>query len=260
MHLIPRVRRSWPLLAGLFMFGVSGALSPALAQASGDRNVAQYQQVLARYDQNEDGWLSGTELERCGCAAYDLTQDGEVTLNEFVAGMIMAESGLAPAPKPLGTPQTATRSPVRSAPSPARPTPQQPARPAPTPPRAQPRTPSAPPRAQPAPPSAPARATGMMPTGRYTCYYTRMMQVMVSGMVITVQPGGRYQYNNGGGGTYRLNGGTVEWLSGPLRGTGARSEFVNNGAGERPMIRLIMPVDGPGATTTQTHRCSGPVQ
>jgi hypothetical protein len=38
---------------------------------------------LARYDVNEDGWLSGSELESCSCAAADRNGDGEVTAAEL---------------------------------------------------------------------------------------------------------------------------------------------------------------------------------
>jgi hypothetical protein len=43
------------------------------------------EQLFARYDVTEDGWLSGTELNACGCRSADANRDGEVTKSEFLA-------------------------------------------------------------------------------------------------------------------------------------------------------------------------------
>ncbi|MCW3074659.1 MAG: hypothetical protein JWP69_1728 [Flaviaesturariibacter sp.] len=44
------------------------------------------EQMFKRLDSNQSGWLSGKEIEACGCKSYDTNGDNEVTKEEFTAG------------------------------------------------------------------------------------------------------------------------------------------------------------------------------
>lgn len=65
---------------------------------------------FARFDINQDGWLSGNELDACACADRDADGDREVTPAEFAAG------GAAPAPAPAEETRTAAAPPAAGAP------------------------------------------------------------------------------------------------------------------------------------------------
>ena len=57
---------------------------PCLAQTPKTKLAeAQFQ----KWDKNQSGWLSGNELQACGCKNYDGNGDNEVTQQEFFAGM-----------------------------------------------------------------------------------------------------------------------------------------------------------------------------
>jgi hypothetical protein len=91
-----------------------------------------------------------------------------------------------------------------------------------------------------------------------------MMQVIPAGSLISILPGGRYQYLDQGTGGYAYDAGTgsLQWLSGPLAGSGVAGEFTYRDDG-RPLIRLKLPgagVNQRGEPTTQTNRCVGPAQ
>jgi hypothetical protein len=72
-------------------------------------------------------------------------------------------------------------------------------------------TPAQPAQAQQKPPAAAANA------GSYHCvFFINNMLQTVPGF--TLRPGGRYTHQNGGGGTYKVNGGVIEFSGGPLTG------------------------------------------
>lgn len=208
--------------------------SGGFAQTSRASSAADYERQFARYDITEGGWLSGTELDACRCRHYDMNGDGEVTRNEFLAGRIMEEAGVKPTATPV----------ARPAPAPARPQPQARAQPAPV------RAPA--PARKPAP--APVAAGGL-PVGKYNCHYTSMMTVIAAGSV-TILPGGRYQYLNGGTGSYAFDraANSLRWLSGPFAGSGVTGEFTYRDDG-RPLIRLRG-----GNFDSHTNRCVGPAK
>ena len=67
------------------------------ADATVAPRAAAAEQLFARYDVTEDGWLSGTELQACQCRAADSNRDGEVTRAEFVAAVSSGRGNAAPA-------------------------------------------------------------------------------------------------------------------------------------------------------------------
>jgi hypothetical protein len=199
---------------------------------------ASAEQQFARYDVNEDGWLSGTELNACGCRSADADGDGEVTKAEFVGAFLRRGGAPAPASVQRSTPPQPTPSPVRT---------------------------MEPPNAG----TAPARAgAAALPMGKYNCYANGAGRPMpwepgFGGaaeaprattqylMNLTVGESGNYQYLNRGRGSYRLDGrtGMIEWLSGPFAGSGIRAAYGKRGDG-RPVIYLDL--EG-----TRAH-CVGP--
>ena len=211
----PAERRSAPATVG----GSGDATSPAAAEAR-----------FRQFDITEGGWLSGTELDACGCRTDDADGDGEVTKAEFVAAYVR-RGGASPAA-------------VRGT-TPARPAPPSTAsaageRPSPAPARAEPG----------------AAAGDGVPTGKYNCYaygagrpmpwepgFGGMAEAPRSStqyvMNLTVGDGGSYQYLNRGRGSYRLDArtGMIAWLSGPFAGSGIRAAFGRR-SDRRPVIYL----------------------
>ncbi|MEO7053687.1 MAG: hypothetical protein ABI191_01825 [Rhizomicrobium sp.] len=51
--------------------------------------------AFARFDTTGNGYLSGTEIQACGCAAADANGDGRVTQAEYLAGKLEAAAGRA---------------------------------------------------------------------------------------------------------------------------------------------------------------------
>jgi hypothetical protein len=52
-----------------------------------DKQGGKAEELLKKFDMNEDGWLSGRELTDCQCKDFDTNGDNEVTKAEFLAGM-----------------------------------------------------------------------------------------------------------------------------------------------------------------------------
>ena len=215
------------------------------ARRAGSTGGGSAEQQFARYDITEDGWLSGTELNACGCRGADADGDGEVTKAEFVAAFLR-RGGASAAP-------TSTRSmtPARSAPTPA---------PRPDPPNLDAEL----------SPAARSAAAGAVAMGKYNCYANGAGRPMpwepgFGGiaeaprattqylMNLTVGENGNYQYLNRGRGTLRLNArtGAIDWLSGPFATSGIRAAYARRGDG-RPVIYLEL--EG-----TRAH-CVGPQQ
>jgi hypothetical protein len=84
---------------------------------------ARAQARFRRFDANESGWLSGRELDACGCRGYDRDGNGEITWLEFYRGDLAAavdamsrEAGLPVAKEPE---RLAPRLPAREPATPA---------------------------------------------------------------------------------------------------------------------------------------------
>lgn len=119
--------------------------------------------------------------------------------------------------------------------------------------------------AAPAPEPTPAAGGDGPPVGRYTCHYTRYMQVVPAGNLITVLGPGRYQYLNRGTGSFRYDAGTttLTWLSGPYAGSGVVGSFYHRESDDRPVVKLVLPnagTDAQGRSTSQTNYCVGPAR
>jgi hypothetical protein len=71
---------------------------PLAAGAQGSSDATSRAR-FSQYDGNKSGWLSGRELDACGCRAYDRNGDSEITWAEFVAG----EAGAPVSPQRAGT-------------------------------------------------------------------------------------------------------------------------------------------------------------
>jgi len=207
---------------------------PAPAPVARERTdlTREAERLFARYDITEGGWLSGTELNACNCRSDDANGDGEVTKAEFIAGFVR-RGGASPASAPAN----------RSNPAPE-------------------------PAERRAEPNAPAGAG--LPLGKYNCYAFGAARPMpwepgFGGaaetprsttqyiMNLTVGAGGTYQYLNRGRGTYSVQPGTgaIDWLSGPMAGSGIRAAYARRADG-RPIIYLSL--EG-----TRAH-CVGPQQ
>jgi len=89
-----RVRRALALTAVL-----AAALVACRGDASAQTLTKDARSDFRRFDITESGWLSGTELDACGCRRYDTDKDGEVTLAEYEAGRLR-EGNSKPAPSP----------------------------------------------------------------------------------------------------------------------------------------------------------------
>lgn len=76
-----------------FAFGVLFFSAACSNAQSGDDPAA----LFARLDVNEDGWLSGNELENGRWTAFDRNGNSEVTREEFLAGLTTGEKN-TPAP------------------------------------------------------------------------------------------------------------------------------------------------------------------
>jgi hypothetical protein len=62
-----------------------------------------------------------------------------------------------------------------------------------------------------------AASAGVATPGPYHCvFFVNNMLQTVPGF--TLKPGGRYTHQTGGGGSYRVNGGVIEFAGGPLTG------------------------------------------
>ena len=213
-----------------------GKSSPGSGGSSSESIEARF----ARYDITESGTLSGTELDACRCRQHDANRDGVVSRAEYIAGEVLAESGLPP----LGASAAAT------------------------PDRAPDRAPERAPGRAPAPsPTASTEAAGTVARGRYTCYANSARQPMpwepgYGNMTpapiattkylfyVTLEDGGNYQYLNRGRGTYRADDtGMITWLSGPFSGSGIKAA-VRRGADGRSVMYLDL--DGTRAA------CPGP--
>jgi hypothetical protein len=64
------------------------AIAPFLCLSLGSmaQKTALTEQMFKRLDSNQSGWLSGKEIEACGCKSYDTNSDNEITKKEFAAG------------------------------------------------------------------------------------------------------------------------------------------------------------------------------
>ena len=86
--------RHFVLLGALLPAGI---VLPASAQDPG--SIEQRAQASLRsLDVNEDGWLDGTEVTRCGCGSYDMDGNGEITGPEFLRGYALAFASGQPLP------------------------------------------------------------------------------------------------------------------------------------------------------------------
>lgn len=98
-----RVRRTLALAA------LAAALVACQGDASAQTLTKDARSDFRRFDITEGGWLSGTELDACGCRRYDTDNDGEVTLVEYEAGRVReANSKAAPAPRRPAPPPVRT--------------------------------------------------------------------------------------------------------------------------------------------------------
>jgi hypothetical protein len=125
-------------------------------------------------------------------------------------------------------------------------------------------------RARPVAPTAVAAASGATgmaaggpPVGKYACHYTRYMQVVPSGSLITVLAPGRYRYLARGGGAFRFDPATttLAWTTGPLVGAGIDATYYRRASDGRPVIKLVLPDagrDAQGRPAPQTNFCIGP--
>lgn len=202
---------------------------PAIARGtSSGLNTAAAEARFRQYDITEDGWLSGTELDACGCRRDDADRNGEVTKEEFVAAYVR-RGGASSSPGSVRGATTVQTTP--SAPAPV----------------AEERVSPVPAR------TAPSAA---VPTGKYNCYAYGAGRPMpwepgFGGMAeaprstaqyvmnLTVGEGGTYQYLNRGRGSYGLDArtGMIDWRSGPFAGSGIRAAFGRRGD-QRPVIYL----------------------
>ena len=199
------------------------------------------EQLFARYDITEGGWLSGTELNACNCRGDDVDGDGRVTKAEFMSGFLRRAEASSPG-------SARSSMPSRSAPSAAART--------------------DPPNVDDAAERAVRGAPGDMPVGKYNCYANGAGRPMpwepgYGGaaeaprattqymMNLTVTGSGSYQYLNRGRGSYRVDArtGAIEWISGPFASSGIRAAYGKRGDG-RPVIYLEL--EG-----TRAH-CVGP--
>jgi hypothetical protein len=196
----------------------SGCIAvPATAQ---DLDVTELKRRLASFDVNEDGSLSGTELDNCRCRGFDLDRDNEVSLAEFTAGVIMGGGGAAMNP---ADPRRAN--PARQDPIP---------RP---------------------PPPVEARAGASIPVGRYSCHYMRYMNVVPAGNMISILSPGEYRWYDSGSGKFSVDAsGRLTWLSGPLAGSGIVGNYYNRQSDGKPTVKLVLKGVGAGSST-QTNYC-----
>ena len=192
----------------------AGTTKGRVPSNGGTSNSESVEERFARFDITESGTLSGTELDACKCRQHDANRDGRVSRAEYIAGEVLAESGL-PA---LGgsTDRGPDRAPDRR-------------------------------------PNTPAESSRGVVRGRYTCYTQGARQPMPwepgYGNIapapvattkylfyVTVEDGTNYQYLNRGRGTYRADeAGTITWVSGPFSGSGIRAAVKRGGDGRSVM-------------------------
>ena len=187
---------------------------PAVARApaptnDGTSSSAGVEARFARYDITESGTLSGTELDACKCRQYDANRDGQVSRAEYIAGEVLAESGL-PA---LGEANDAA-----------------PARPA-------------------APAGSTAGvprgkytcySRGSRQPMPWEPGYGNVAEAPISTTKylfnLTVEDGRNYQYLDRGRGTYRADDtGLITWLSGPFSGSGIKASVKRESSGRSVM-------------------------
>ena len=192
--------------------GTTKGTTPSNSGTSNSSSSASIEQRFARYDITESGTLSGTELDACKCRQYDANRDGWVSRAEYIAGEVLAESGLPPLggsnarpsdggsnPSP-GSSGTVVRGRYTCYTQSTR-------------------------QSMPWEPGYGNVAPAPIATSKYLFY-------------VTVEDGGNYQYLNRGRGTYRADdAGTITWLSGPFSGSGIRAA-VKPGADGRPVMYL----------------------
>jgi hypothetical protein len=73
----------------LFVGTTVGLAHPVRAQGSDDA-ATRAQARFRELDLNSSGWLSGREIEACGCRGFDEDGNGEITKAEFYQGFMLA--------------------------------------------------------------------------------------------------------------------------------------------------------------------------
>lgn len=112
----------WPMRLTLTT-GLAGALlggGPGLVRAQANDPAAQAAMIqqFNQFDVSKNGYLSGTELDRCGCRGFDGDGDGRVTALEYLSARGAIPGAPRRSPASAAKPRPATKPPV-AAPVPA---------------------------------------------------------------------------------------------------------------------------------------------